>query len=619
MLRRSPLAACILVATLSACPLPTPPPEPPHFLWSDDPQSLANPFPDERLVHAPTLRPKWYSPFLPPKAISARSAAYFNKIAQQFSREVDATGGFGATLLPSSAPLAPATLAGTVARLVKGDDGQWQVLERNVPVLHLSDVLGARGLAVPEGAPEFLTTRPTIPLPEGHDGLLVVLAGAKTTDGLAFGRAAAWDATKPDVTSVATALGVAPADVLFTLPQRAPSLLPQWRALAQWAAAHPPAITIPAHAVVADENNGTRPVGLWTPADSDWSVLTEWVEAHDFARPATHVGRVVVGELATRDLRNAGVFDAAWVADPAQAATASLRFVLSLPAGPKPAGGWTVVMGQHGVGGRNSPRVGDANSFCLEWAEPLAARGLGCIGIDAPNHGSRGTFTSFFTVDDLPALRDRMREMTFDLLQVEAAVATLDVDGDGAPDLRPQVRYFGNSMGAIMGSAFVPVSNHVTSAVLNVPGAGLSNVVMSHFLQDLIGLLIVAQTDIPFDSPEYVASFPLFRAVAQPLFDPGDPINFASAAPGGVSVLLQAGVNDKVIPMDTSVDLARALHLTAVMPGNRHAFMQADAAKYLPPAEASTYNGHNVMWDFAPIREQALTFLETDGLTLTTP
>jgi len=25
------------------------------------------------------------------------------------------------------------------------------------------------------------------------------------------------------------------------------------------------------------------------------------------------------------------------------------------------------------------------------------------------------------------------------------------------------------------------------------------------------------------------------------------------------------------------------------------------------------------MWDFAPIREQALTFLETDGLTLTTP
>ena len=92
--------------------------------------------------------------------------------------------------------------------------------------------------------------------------------------------------------------------------------------------------------------------------------------------------------------------------------------------------------------------LGVAESSCLEWAEALARRGLGCLGIDAPDHGSRGTFTSFFSVDDLPALRDRFREMTFDLLQVERAAITFDLDGDGLPDVAPRLRYFGNSMGA---------------------------------------------------------------------------------------------------------------------------------------------------------------------------
>ena len=63
---------------------------------------------------------------------------------------------------------------------------------------------------------------------------------------------------------------------------------------------------------------------------------------------------------------------------------------------------------QHGVSGRNTPRVGVSESSCLEWAEALARRGLGCLGIDAPDHGSRGTFTSFFSVDDLPEDRRKL-------------------------------------------------------------------------------------------------------------------------------------------------------------------------------------------------------------------
>jgi hypothetical protein len=49
------------------------------------------------------------------------------------------------------------------------------------------------------------------------------------------------------------------------------------------------------------------------------------------------------------------------------------------------------------------------------------------------------------------------------------------------------------------------------------------------------------------------------------------------------------------------------------------AFVRVDAARYLPANEAPAYNGHNVMWDFAPIRDQALEFLESDGRVLLSP
>ena len=604
-----------------------PPVEPPHLLWTADAQSLDNPFPDQRLFvdGVLTLRPKWYQPFLPPKAITAKSASYFNKVGQQGVRAVTSVSNFGGTLLRVSEPLDPDSIQGSVARLVKDGSG-WRVLERDVLVEHPRDVFAARGMTLPEGNPEFIFSRPSVPLPSGSEGLLVVIKtnkGPKTSSGVAFGRGNEWAALGVDVAPIAAALGVKTDDVLIALPEVASDVTSSPRALAQWAESNPAPITIPPQGVVPDDNNGSRLAGAWRPGDPDWSRVTPWLEKHGFARPATQVGVVIIGELASRDLREDGVIRPDWLADPSLAPVVPLRFVFTLPAGPKPPGGWPIVMGQHGVAGRNTPRVGIIEGYCLEWAEMLARRGMGCIGIDAPNHGSRGNFTGFFSIDNLPAIRDRMRQMTFDLLQVERAAQSLDADGDGVPEAAPRMRYFGNSMGAIMGAGFVPVSNRISSAVLNVPGGGLSNIVMSRFLQDLIGLLIVAQTDLAFDSPEYIGSFPLFRVAAQPFFDPGDPINVAPTVRRDVAVLQQNGLNDKVIPLDSSVDLAAALQLTEIESTSGadpvHAFVRVDAARYLPAGEAAQYNGHNVMWDFAPVRNQALEFLESDGRVLLSP
>lgn len=614
--RRASLSAALVVLAVTAC---APPVEPPHLLWSADAQSLDNPFPDERLVKDGrlTLRPRWYQPFLPRAAVTAAATTYFKSVGAQAEREVSSVGAFGATLLLANEPLDASTVAGIAARLVRGEDGSWQVLERTVSVEHAQAFLERRGLPFPDDAPHFLFVRPAVPLPGGKDGLLVLLKGARTTAGVALGRGFGWHAARGDLAEgAAKALGVPEADVLLVVPQRAPDVVAPLRALATWARANPPVVTVPAKGLAAD---GTR-VGRWSATDSDWNTLEPHLTTHAFSRPATHVGRVILGELGARDVRERGVFKPEWVANPSLAPIVPLRFVLTIPAGPKPAGGWPVVMGQHGVAGRNTPRDGSTDSYCLNLAEALAARGLGCIGIDAPDHGSRGAFTNFFDMSDLPVVRDRMREMVFDLLQVEAAVVTMDVDGDGVPDVRPEVRYFGNSLGAIIGTGFVSVSNRVSTAMLNVPGGGLSNLITSPNLQDLIGLLVAAQTGLGFNTPEYVASFPLFRAAAQPFFDPGDPINFAGAMRAEVAVLLQSGKGDRIVPYETGVDLASALKLPDLSERpQRRAFSGIDPARYLPPTSVAAYNGHNVMWDFEPVREQALRFLASDGAELTQP
>jgi hypothetical protein len=160
--------------------------------------------------------------------------------------------------------------------------------------------------------------------------------------------------------------------------------------------------------------------------------------------------------------------------------------------------------------------------------------------------------------------------------------------------------------------------------VLNVPGGGLTNVITSQNLQDTIGLLIVAQTDLIFDSKEYVAAFPLFRATAQAVIESGDPINHAAHTPLTRAVLVQEGLRDETIPNDTTDDLARAFGLTAVTAAESgttplRVIARVDPAKYLSPGDAATFNGHDVMWNLQSARDQVLGFLESDGRTVSAP
>src|SRR5947208_1510749 len=107
-------------------------PEPAHFLWSAAAQSLENPFPDARLMAdgGTSLRADFYTPFIMRKALTKNLKAFFDAYIPDARDHLVGLGNFSPTLLRSSAPVDPQTLAGHFARLKKVASG-YEVLERS--------------------------------------------------------------------------------------------------------------------------------------------------------------------------------------------------------------------------------------------------------------------------------------------------------------------------------------------------------------------------------------------------------------------------------------------------------------------------------------------------------
>lgn len=605
-MRSSPL---LLAALVAACG--PPPPEPPHVLWSADSLSLDNPFPDPRFVTdaGVQLRPNWYRPFLPRTALTARLRGLFDGATAQ-ATELTGFGNFAPVLLRTSEPVDATTLAGRFARLAKRD-GQWVVLEREADVKVMTDVfLGAAKTAT--DLPHYLFVRPHVAFL--GEGALVLLKGVKTKTGTPLGRGADWDATKPAVKDLAAALGVPEADVLFVLPQRPVDPRPGHRALAAFVKTTQPVVTIPPRAVTNDAI-----LGRWDVLDANqYPQLAPWLDAH-FTRASPHVGRVVVGTVGLRDARgDNGRFRANTFTAPQDAPPVDVRFVVTVPAGSKPTGGWRTVIGAHGLNSRNTPQVGNDEAFCVELAEVFAAQGLACLGIDAPNHGPRGNFLDFFDPKNLGALRDRFRQMHFDLLQLAQTAPSIDVDGDGSGDLSPRLTYFGQSMGGIMGAGVVPFMDRVEAAVLNVPGGGLSNILTGKGVVDNVALLVVANTELTYGSVEADAVLPVFRAIAQLFVDEGDGVVLAQGAPRSQAVLVQEALGDQTVPNDTTEDLAATLETTVLdAPKTGDAplrlLSRIDLARHLSAAEAQRTDPHDAFWKAAPVRAQTVEFLQSFG------
>lgn len=431
-----PFAFIVGVALLAcaAKPTTTPPPSGPHALWSADPSSLANPFPDARVLVDGGLaaRAGYWKPFVPQTDVDEGGQS-FDDYMTQLTQSLGSTHGFGnygAQLVPFSDPVVPSSL-----------QGAFSFVRLTTPA-----VVEAMPTVAWTEALNFASVRPAVPLLPATPYALVLTDAAQAAAGGALARSPDFDtfargAGQAQVAAAAAALGVQPAHVVFASLFTTEDVRGDLGALAAWVA-QPlpggPALTVVPTPVTTCTGSGNAtveqcPEGVFTVDGGAQQALKLWLYDEGWEDAPVDVGTVVIGDVALQDVRDGedGHFVPSAVADPSSGRTVQRQFVLATPnpaTHPMPAGGWPMVVAGHGLAGGNSVHLQSAGqpmpTFCLAMAEFLAQQGYGCIGIDEPSHQSRGSFANFFDFQDLSVTRDYIREMVFDEMQLSRLLAS---------------------------------------------------------------------------------------------------------------------------------------------------------------------------------------------------
>jgi hypothetical protein len=279
--------------------------------------------------------------------------------------------------------------------------------------------------------------------------------------------------------------------------------------------------------------------------------------------------------------------------------TPQIPFTVVIPKGTPPAGGWPVVIQQHGLGGQRDTVVG--------FGEADAARGFASIGIDAVAHGYRyfdckpaaacsqdhannfggtavpdgfvdgsllGFSVSFLTVQlgffqafhNFVGIRDNFRQTYVDLMSLVRLLHGHSIDGALGTTLDDaNIFYMGHSLGGLMGSGFAPIEPDLKAVLLNATGGGLTNELFLNSsigsgAQSLVnGILGLDPANVP-DAFNFSSNF------TQSIIDPADGLNSAALlldpADGDPRNVIQVeDFGDQVVPNPANEALAVATGL----------------------------------------------------------
>lgn len=273
---------------------------------------------------------------------------------------------------------------------------------------------------------------------------------------------------------------------------------------------------------------------------------------------------VVTGEVAVSDFR-----DERGVARVAHGATPSWeRFVMVLPERAAGPAGAPVVIYGHGIT--------TSKESMLFTAATNAAAGLATIGIDVPNHGDRqneggyvldiATSRTFGRLASMP-LQGVVDQLSL-LMAVQDHLGSLQLTAPATLErpARPAVAldtstvlYEGTSMGGVLGAAFVALAPELDGAFLQVPGAGIADIIMNSLIWPLF-MGVVPSGASTGDA------YALMGGAAM-LLDPSDAVNVLDRIRAqGTPVFIAYGVGDGVVPNVTTDRLIHRLDLPLVGP-----------------------------------------------------
>ena len=254
-----------------------------------------------------------------------------------------------------------------------------------------------------------------------------------------------------------------------------------------------------------------------------------------------------------------------------------------------PAGGWPVVVLQHGLTGNRTDAVALADyyaSACMVVVaidaplhgltpQSAAARGLSALycSTTTANPACAGAKERTFDLDLLAPLgtiddsgahfnnlaspatgRDNYRQAEADLIVLEKSVPQLDLNGDGTADVNPnRIHYVGLSLGGIVGGGHVHFTPNLASVTLSAPGGKMSEILKSPAFYPTVK----ASLTTAFAENSY--AFNLWFRDAQAILDSADPVNHINDAVKVHPTYIQKITGDTVVPNVTQEALVRAI------------------------------------------------------------
>jgi dienelactone hydrolase len=249
----------------------------------------------------------------------------------------------------------------------------------------------------------------------------------------------------------------------------------------------------------------------------------------------------------------------------------------------KPAGGWPVVIFQHGIT-RNRGHV-------LAVSDSLALACLAAVAIDIPMHGVAGTETDgtaglripglerhfdldlvtqdangditaavpdgiidssgahFVNLTNLLNTRDNLRQAVSDLFVLVDAIEEGAVTDGTEPLDTSRIYYYGYSLGSIAGTVFTAMEPNVRDSVFVFGGTGAVKILDGSFNFGPALHAGLAANGVVKGTADYES----FLGAAQTVVDAGDSVNFSTLSAASRGILFNEIVGGNSSPSDLTV------------------------------------------------------------------
>jgi len=337
---------------------------------------------------------------------------------------------------------------------------------------------------------------------------------------------------------------------------------------------------------------------------------------------------------------------------PVSTGNQTIPVLMSVPAGAAPAGGWPVVIFQHGIT-QNRTNL-------LPIADALAGAGFAGIAIDIPLHGITdttnplsiacaapcqerhfgvdladnttgapvpdgmvdGSGQHFINLSSLLTSRDNIRQGAVDLMVLRDSLAAVTTAAFGVELDETRVNFVGHSLGGIIGTVYLAFEPDVAAATLAMSGGGIARLLDGSATFGPRIAAGLASQGVNKGTPDFDA----FMVVAQTALDAGDPANHAVAASamhpvhimevvGGSSALPDQVIPNSVpgAPLSGTEPLAALMGLAGLSNGSSATggivrFVAGDHGSILDPTASQLTT--------VEMQTEVAGFMATDGANL---